>query len=381
MIVKPFMKYPVLILFFLTILFGQNVKVSYSTNQEVLDLLKYMKNKALKERVEKRIDKLLSHKDYAVFFTFYKNNNSRGLNKSDFKNMILSLRWPEHHTRGKNRTVDLMRSMWQRVYNNLQHLQHKINRLKKINLNALIKKSVRKANEWLPPGMKAKTFNFVILADGLSSAYQMGSYQVYDIFQIPIDRKGDIDKELFGEIIAHESHHSGITGRTKSYSGKEYLLSRFLSIFIIEGSATKLVNNVYGKFVEKINKGKEIHYFKAIPGINLERAWRNMFSQENEMFKRFFNTVGKIMKGEYNSYNVNKELNSYWMAPGSAKYYLIGSELMGAVYFGFGKKGCFEVMKDYTKLIPMYHKSISKNRYKLKNCPQVPADVIKYFQN
>lgn len=371
----------VLLIFFFAAMFAQNVRVSYLVNQEVLDLLKYMKNRAIETQVSKKVDKLLSHKDYSVMFSFYRSSSSGSLTKADFKNMIMSLRWPKYYQQGKNRVTDLMRPMWQRVYNNLPHLQHKINRLKKINLSSLIKKSVRKANQWLPSGMKAKTFNFIVLADGLSSAYQLGSYQVYDIFQLPIDRKGDLDEKLFSEIISHESHHSGIAGRNKKYSGKKYLLSKFLTSFVVEGSATKLVNNVYGKFVEKIDKGKQIYYFRAIPGLNLERAWRDMFSEEKGMFERFFVTVRKIMDGSYNSYDVERELRTYWKAPGSSKYYLLGSELVGAIYFGFGKKGCFEVMKDYTKLIPLYNQSVNKNRYKLKNCLKVPKDIMQYFKN
>jgi len=368
------------ILIFFAFAFGQSVKVSTSANQELLDLLKYMKNKAIESQVSKKVDKLLSHKDYSVMFSFYKNNSAESLTKTEFKNMIMSLSWPKYYQKGRNRTIDRMLPMWQRVYNNLSHLQQKINKLKRIGLLGLIKRSVSKANKWLPPGMKAKTFRFLILADGLSPAYKMGNYQVYDIFQIPIDRKGDIDKKLFGEIIAHESHHSGIADRYKKYSGKEYLLTQFLSIFVIEGSATKFVNNVYGKYVEQLDKRKKIYYFQAIPGLNLERAWRSMFSEEDYMFNRFFSTIRKIMDGSYKANDIKNELRNYWMATGSSRYYLLGSEMMGAVYFGYGKNGCFEVMKDYNKLISLYGKSVNKNRYKLKNCPKVPEDIMKYFK-
>lgn len=358
------------------IIFGQNVKVSYSSCQDVLDLLKMMKNRSVKSQVEKKIDKLLSHKDYKVVFSFYKNNFSNNINKNIFKKMILSLRWPDEYRRGENHTADQMLVLWSRVYNNLPHLQHKINQLEKINLKALIKASVRRANQWLPPGMKAKTFNFIVTADGKTPGYQINSSQVYDIFQIPINQLGNIDKDLFSEIIAHESHHSGLKLRHTNKSEKHHLLSQFFSYFITEGTATKLVNNVYGKFVERINSNKPVPYFKAIPGINIEREWKKMFSEEPEMFSKFFNTAIKILDGSYKYNDIQKELNKYWIAPGSAKYYLIGSELIGAIYFGFGKNGCFDVMKDPIQLITLYNSSIKKNRYKLKNCPKVPKKLL-----
>ena len=373
------MKLLVSILVFLSISFAQSVSVSYQTCAKVLEIMTDMKNKRMKSHVERKIDNLLSHKDYKGFFLFHQSSNHYPVNKTNLKKMILSLKWNKEHPRGKNRKLDAMQQYWMRVYNNLSHFRQKINQLQKINLKALIQNSVRTANSWLPPSMRKYRFNFVVLPDGQSAAYKVQNYQVYDIFQIPIDRLGNIDKDLLAEIIAHESHHSGLKLEIRSNDFKKRNLIYFLSHFLMEGSATKLVNNVYGKYVEKINPKKEIKYFKAIPGINIEREWRKMFSSEDQMFSRFFSTITKILNGSMSQSAVQRELNSYWLSYGSAKHYLIGSEIIGAIYIGFGKSGCFEVMKDPLKLIPKYQQAVQKNRYRLKKCPQVPKELLALF--
>lgn len=372
------MKY-ILILILFAYTFAQSVNISSSSCTELLELLKYLKDRPTKHLAEKKIDKLLSHKDYQVLFSFYKNDISRNLNNSTLKKIMIGLAWPETYKRGRDLLADLIMAKWEIVYNNLEHLEDKINEIKKINLRGLINISVRTSNNWLPSNMQARSFNFIIIGDGYSAGYKVGNNQVYDIFQIPITRIGKIDEQLFGEIIAHESHHSGLKLPNKFNSKKEYLLTRFFAPFISEGSATKFVNNVFGKYTESIDQKKKVLYFSVIPGINFEPEWRRLFDEEDYMFERFFMAIQNILNGRYSEREIENELKSYWMAPGSARHYLLGSEIMGAIYLVSGKTGCFEVMKDPKKLILMFNK-IAQN-YKLKNIPKIPEEIIREYNS
>ena len=37
---------------------------------------------------------------------------------------------------------------------------------------------------------------------------------------------------------------------------------------------------------------------------------------------------------------------NYWGMDTTGDSYFLGSELFGAIYFGFGKEGCFQAMRD-----------------------------------
>lgn len=149
---------------------------------------------------------------------------------------------------------------------------------------------------------------------------------------------------------------------------------RFLSVFIAEGTATKFVDNAPGGFVPIVNKKHKVNF-----GNETYKLWKHYTAIEDSLFMEMFKTFDKIYSSSFNEDSINNSVRNYWLA-GAIKgpAYFVGSELYGAVYYSYGRKGLFEAMINPAKLFRMYNDSIKSNKI-LKKCIPIPNDLVLIF--
>jgi hypothetical protein len=358
--------------------FPQKVSVDLSSCSAMMNIIDDLRKGQSKNEVSKHLDSILNTRPMVVMFKHY-NRPYRPdhLPKDVFKRMILSLRYPEEYKLGEKERADQMLDYWKLFYERPDFYRKSVIQLQQADLEYLINKAVQYAQNWLPLTMKIPGFDFYIIPNGGSGAFAIDSSQGHDFFQLPRDSVTGLVKlnQLIANI-AHESHHLGINiDYPGNLSKQDSLAFRFLSVFIAEGTATKFVDNAPGGFVPTINKKHAINFENQTYTL-----WKHYTVIEDSLFNELFKTFDKIYTGSFSEDSINYSIRTYWLS-GAIKgpAYFVGSELYGAVYYSYGRKGLFEAMTNPAKLFQMYNYSIERTA-KLKKCIPVPEDLIEHFR-
>lgn len=364
-----------IITFFSGIIIAQNNEVDISACQKMWNVLTTMKNGIPKTEVNKMLDTVLDSKPYQTMFQHYNRSwRPNHLPVSVFKRMILSLQFPEEYTRGENTRADQMLIFWKSCYNDLTHFKKNLDDLKKTDITKLINEAVVYAQSWLPQGWKIPDSYFFIHPNGGSNAFVINNSQGYDFFQLSLNTDGTINWSELIRKISHELHHLGMKNTLPgNMSLSDSNAFNFLRLFIGEGTATKFVDNAPGGYVPEINSSKG----NAFTG-KLDALWKEYTSKEQEIFKRFVSTFEKLYQGKMTQYELESEINNYWLAGLKGPAYFLGSELFGAIYYGFGKEGSFAAMENPEEMLDLYNKALKKKPEILNNCFVIPDTVIQH---
>jgi len=349
----------------------EKVEVDISTCYSMFDILRDMKERISLERVSLEVDSVLNTKAYKTMFKHYNRDwRPNHLPEDVFKRMILSLGFPEQYTSGENKRADQMLEKWNIYYKDLSAYEKRLQQLDQCNVDEMITRAIKEAQSWLPPEMKIKNFNFFILPHGGSGAFKISESQGYDFLQLPEDM------EELEAIIAHECHHTGLQIPTPELrSPSDSVAFRFLTIFVGEGTATKLVNNAPGGNVPPVDNKKKSYIF-FYEGV--KPLWEKYTASADEIFKRMTESFEKAYGGNLTDKEVDDEMRNYWFFGIMGPAYFVGSELFGAIYHGFGKKGCFRAMRDPRNMFDLYNKSIEKKPQLLSKCPKIPELTVKH---
>jgi hypothetical protein len=349
----------------------KEIKIDITACNLIYDLFKDMKKGSTLDSVSKKLDFVLDTPAYVTMFKHYNRDwRPHHLPKDVFKRMILSVAFQEQYTLGENERADHMLEKWNYYYNNINEYKNTLQKLQKSDLRKMIKNSIKEAQSWLPPEMKIKYFDFFINPNGSSPGYIINESQGYDFFQLP----EKID--CLGEIIAHECHHAGLNIPNPEFRSKsDSVAFNFLKIFVGEGTANKFIDNVPGGCVPPVRNDKKFRYLNQKMMNAWENAWRKYTSSEDKLFQRMIDTFSKAYSGSLTEEGLKAEM-SYWFTGTAAPAYFAGSELFGAVYYAFRKKGAFEAMRDPRRIFDLYNKSIQKERQVLSNCPVIPESIV-----
>lgn len=357
--------------------FSQKVSVDISSCQAMMNVIDELKSGRGKDQVSKELDSIFKTRPFVIMFDHYNRPYRPDHLPIDvFKRMILSVKYPDEYKKGEKERADQMLVFWKLFYERPDFYRRSISQLQESSLDQLINEGIQYAQSWLPPGMKIPDFDFYIIPNGGSGAFAIGNSQGHDFFQLPRDPVTGLIKlnELIANI-SHESHHLGINiDYPKHISHKDSLAFRFLTVFVAEGTATKLVDNAPGGCVPVVNKKHAVNFDTAAYSL-----WNRYTGIEDSLFRDMFRVIDKIYSGAFNQDSINYSIRNYWLA-GAIKgpAYFVGSELYGAVYFSLGKKLLFEAITHPNELFRLYMEAIKKNR-KLKKCPRVPFHLVTIY--
>lgn len=360
-----------------THIYAQNVQVDYSPCREIYTFLKNLKDGQSLEEAEHVLDIIIKSAPYRTMFRHYNRSwRPNHLPEPVFKNMILSVRWPDKYTKGENRRADQMWPHWKKAYTNLETYERDLVQLESRDLQVEIQEAVAFAQSWLPPSMTIPDSYLIILPHGGSGAFVMPPSQGHDFFQLAREDAGSFHLQTLAEIIAHEAHHLGLdipypAGMTPTDS----LVFRFLTVFIGEGTATKFINNVPGGWVPRIGQLQDTPIADASRNPITRDLWHQYIENEESIFNRMCQTVQALSNHKMDKAALNQDLRDYWMTGAVGRNYFLGSEFFGAIYFGMGKKGCFQAMEDPRRMFELYNQAI-RNDDRLKPCIPVPDDIV-----
>lgn len=355
---------------------AQIFKVDTSACDKVLPVLEAMRTGAPLEKTSAELDAVLEIPAYRVMFEHYNRSwRPNHLPKEVFKRMILSLRFADQYAAGENIRADAMRTKWSRFYDDLDLYRRNLRQMAATDLQALIGDAVRFAESWLPPEMTIGDFDFSIHPNGGSPGFAIGRTQGYDFFQLPRDEAGNLLWDEFAATIRHESHHLGLRiAEPASMTPAESAAFGFLGAFVGEGGATKLVGNAPGGAVPPV-RAPGPRDFRFSP--ELAARWEEFTGREAEIFERLAATFEKALAGTLGREEMDVELRDFWLGGLIGAAYFAGAEMLGAIYHGFGKEGCFEAMRDPRRLFDLYDRAILAKPDLLSACPRLPAETIR----
>jgi hypothetical protein len=290
-----------------------------------------------------------------------------------FERMILSLRFDGMYADGENPRADQMLPKWRDYYEHPEKYAAHLEELEAIDIDRIVTESMASAASWLPPEMTIDDFYLFVHPNGGSPGFVIDGTQGYDFFQLPRDSVGRVDVEILGEIVSHECHHLGLnTPPVPRRTPADSVAFNFLQVFVGEGTANKFINNCSGGAVPRID-GERANTVMD-PGTNdmTRELWEEYTRDEPEIFEKLVTTFNRAADGDLTEAELKEEMGGYWIAGMMPRNYFVGSEILGAIYFGFGKAGCFDVMRDPRKMFDYYNRALDKRGDVLGNCPRIP---------
>jgi hypothetical protein len=355
-----------------------NIEIDTAACYGMFDILEGMKSGDDLSKATTRLDSVLSMRAYKTMFRHYNRDwRPNHLPQDVFKRMILSLRYPDQYMEGENRRAEHMLPKWRDYYDNPDKYEKHLQELEGVDIGQLVLRSMDHARSWLPPEMTIGEFYFFIHPNGGSPGFVIDDSQGYDFFQLPRDDEGVLQLNVLGEIIAHECHHLGLeTPPVPRNTQADSIAFYFLEAFVGEGTANKFINNCGGGRVPRIDADRMNTIMDPSTNEMTRESWEEYTRDEDDLFKNMVETFDRAAAGELTRDQLDIALSEYWITGMMPRVYFVGSELFGAIYFGFGKEGCYEVMRDPRKMFDYYNKAIEKRSDVLAQCPKIPQSTV-----
>jgi Putative zinc dependent peptidase (DUF5700) len=352
----------------------QEVEVDISACRGMYAVLKSMHDGAPKEKVSARLNTLLDTRPYQVMFKHYNRSwRPNHLPKAVFKQMILSLRFPEEYSAGENERADEMRTLWTKYYPDLSLYESQLRQLEAADLHKLINDGARFAQSWLPPEWKIPNFYFAVIPNGGSDAFSIEGAQGYDFLQLAEGRPGEIDFNSLVGTVAHESHHLGIRlDPPAGLSAADARAYRVVTLSIAEGAATYFIS---GSPAGRAPAFPDAQFHLSAPDVT--QAWDEWVGQEKDLVQHQAALLDRAVAGSLTDDAFNTELRDYWLNGALGRAYVLGSEMFGAIYAAFGKAGALSAMQNPRKLFQMYNKALDAKPDVLKRCVRIPDRTVK----
>lgn len=353
---------------------AQEVEVDVSTCRGMYTVLKAMRDGAPKEQVASMLDALLDTQPYRVMFQHYNRSwRPNHLPKDVFKRMILSLRFPQEYSVGENERADTMRGRWTNYYPDLSTYESQMHQLETADLGKLINEGVRYAQGWLPPDWKIPNFYLAVIPNGGSPAFSIERAQGYDFLQLAQVRPGVIDTDWLVGTVAHESHHLGMRANAPAnLSAADDMAYRVVNLCIAEGAATYFISGSPEGRVPPF-LGARFHVFTP----DMKKAWNDHIAEEEEIVRHQAALLDRAVSGELTNDAFSAELRDYWLNGLVGRAYVLGADMVGAIYTAFGKGGLFSAMQNPRGFFELYNKALDENPAALKRCARIPDKAVK----
>lgn len=346
------------------------VEVDLSACRGMYVVLKAMRDGGSREKISSMLDALLDTRPYQVMFLHYNRSwRPNELPKVVFKRMILSLQFPEEYSKGENTRADTMRTRWLAYYPDLTPYERQLHQLEATHLNKSINDGVRYAQRWLPPEWKIPDFYMPIIPNGGSPAFSIDGSQGYDFFQLSKEKRlGEIDLNRLVGTVAHESHHLGLKIEApRGLNPAQQMAFQVVMMCIPEGAANEFISGPPAGRVPKL-RGIPFHIYTP----DLVAAWNTHVAEEEDMVRRQSDLLEQALRGQLTQEDFDRELREYWFNGAIGRGYVLGSEMLGAIYLAFGKETVLNVMRDPRRLFELYNRALAAKPRMLGRCPRFP---------
>jgi hypothetical protein len=311
---------------------------------------------------------------YRVMFRHYNRSwRPNHLPPAVFERMILSMKYSGEYAVGENQRADSMLTRWRAAYGDLPRCERQLARLEAANLPALVNRGVTYAQGWLPPGWTIPDFNLIVLPQGGSPAFTIDGAQGYDFFQIPNTASGDLDVDWLVGTIAHESNHLGMRAPQASLAvASDSVALALVGLCVPEGVATEFISGPPPGRVPAI-PGVPYHIFTPA----LIEAWNARVEEEPDMMTHMAELLDRAVHDSLGQEQLEAEMRDYWFEGAIGRAYVFGSEMLGAIELGLGRKAVFEAIEDPRRMFQLYNQAIEADPKQLARCVRVPDRAVR----
>lgn len=354
----------------------QTVEVDLSAVKDLYTVLEMMREGSSKEDVEHRLDNTLRSRPFALMFRHYNRPwRPNELPPDVFKRMILSLRFPDEYSKGENARADIMLLRWSKFYPDLGPYRRQLHDLETADLNQLATRGAHFAQRWLPPDWHIPSFYLAVIPNGGSPAFTYDGSQGFDFLQLsqrqPI---GTVDINWLVGTMAHEAHHLGMQNQVlpAGLSTSEKMAYQIMTICIAEGAATEFVS---GTPPNRVPRPTGTRFRVYTP--ELASAWKKLLPEEEDMIRHQTLMLKRAIAGELTQDDFDRDLREYWLNGPIGRAYVLGADMLGAIYVSFGKGGVFRAFRDPRQFFRLYNDAISRKPRVLAACTRFPHEAVK----
>lgn len=212
-----------------------------------------------------------------------------------------------------------------------------------------------------------------MIPNGGSPAFSIEGAQGYDFLQLAQVRPGEIDLNWLVGTVAHESHHLGMKSAIPAgLAPADAMAYQVVALCIPEGSATYFIS---GSPVGRVPAFPDarFHIFTD----DLTKAWNGLVGQEEEMMQHQTALLDRAVAGGLTQDAFDAEMRDYWFNGSIGRAYILGSDMLGAIYTAFGKEGVFTVLRDPRRMYAMYNSALDAKPDVLKRCVRIPDRAVK----
>ena len=352
---------------------ARHVTVDAGSCRTVYTILTAMHAGAPRDSTKAALDRLLDTPAYRTMFHHYNRSwRPNHLPPPVFERMILSLAYPGEYSTGENQRADSMLVRWRAAYGDLPGYEARLRKLEAAQLPDLIDRGVAYAQGWLPPGWTIPDFTLVVEPQGGSPAFSIDDAQGYDFLQLPAGADGTLDVDWLVGTIAHESNHLGIRGHALALGNPaDSVAFALVSLSVAEGVANEFISGPPDGLCPAV-PGVPFHVFTPA----LSAAWRARVDEEPAIFAHMEEQLDRAVRGDLTQEQLDQDLRDYWFEGVIGRGYVFGSEMLGAIFHGLGKRAVFEAIEDPRRMFALYDRALDRRRDLLGRCVRMPKKSI-----
>jgi hypothetical protein len=353
---------------------ASRVHVDLNACRPMIGLLRAMHDGAPRDSVDQALESLIETPAYRVMFRHYNRSwRPNHLPPGVFQRMILSLAYSGEYAVGENQRADSMLTRWRAAYDDVPRCERQLTRLEAANMRALADRGVKYAQGWLPPGWTIPDFDLIVLPQGGSPAFSIDGTQGYDFFQIPVTASGDLDIDWLVGTIAHESNHLGMRGPRASLAvASDSVALALVALCVPEGVATEFISGPPPGRVPAV-PGVPYHLFTPA----LSQAWNARVEEEPDMMAHMAKLLDRAAHDSLSQGQLEADMRDYWFEGAIGRAYVFGSEMLGAIELGLGRKAVFEAIEDPRRMFELYDRAIATHSKELARCVPVPDSTVR----
>jgi hypothetical protein len=110
---------------------------------------------------------------------------------------------------------------------------------------------------------------------------------------------------------------------------------------------------------------------------DVEKAWTDHLPEEPEMVEHQAALLDQALSGKLTEDELNTAMRDYWFNGLIGRCYVLGAEMMAAIYHAFGKDRVLEVMQDPRRLFEAYNAALDAKPKVLGRCVRMPEKAVK----
>jgi hypothetical protein len=105
-------------------------------------------------------------------------------------------------------------------------------------------------------------------------------------------------------------------------------------------------------------------------------AWKTLVAEDGDILDHQIDLLNRAAAGRLTKKAFDADLFDYWIGGPIGRVYVLGADMLGAIYLAFGKQGVFSVTEDPRTLFEMYNAALDKRPEALRRCVRVQDAAV-----